>query len=96
MSNAVPTTLKSVCAMAVRFASVVLPNAASHAVTVVPMFMPNTVAAAVSKEMTPWIERVIAMAVVAAELCTTAVKMSEIMKHFASPITVPASRDANT
>ena len=95
MRSNVPTTLKRVWAIAVRFASVVPPNAASQAVTVVPMFMPNTVAAAVSNVMIPWMESVMAIAVVAAELCTTAVNTRDTMKHLSRPSTVPASRDAN-
>ena len=46
MIRSVPATLKSVWASAVCLASAEPLNAASHAVMVVPMFMPNTVAAA--------------------------------------------------
>ena len=69
--------------------------AASHAVAVVPMFMPNTVAAAASKPRSPCCASVIAMAVVAAEDCTTAVNTSETRTHLASPQADVASSDLN-
>ena len=82
--------------MAVRRASVEPPAAASQAVTVVPMFMPNTVAAAASNVITPWLARVMAMAVVAADDWTIAVKTSETVKQRRSPPRVAASRVAKS
>ena len=88
--------MKSVWARAVCRASADPLNAASQAVTVVPMFIPKTVAAAASKERSPCCASVIAIAVVAAEDCTTAVNASETRTHLASPHAVVASSDLNT
>ena len=95
MMMMVPPMLKSVCARAVCRASAEPLNAASHAVIVVPMFIPNTVAAAASKLSSPCCASVMAIAVVAAEDCTTAVNASETSTHFASPQADAASSDLN-
>ena len=59
------------------------------------MFMPNTVAAAASKLRSPCCASVIAIAVVAAEDWTTAVKTNETRTHLKSPHAEVASSDRN-
>ena len=71
-------------------------SAASHAVTVVPMFIPNTVTAAVSKLNIPCCVSVMTIADIAEDDCTTAVNTSERRTHFANPHAVVASSDLKT
>ena len=76
-----PNTLKTKCAMAVRRACVFALSAARFAVTVVPMFSPMTRAMPWKMEIAPVAHRTIVIAISAAELCTSAVRIVPIRRN---------------
>ena len=75
-----PNTLNTRCAIAVRRACVFALSAARFAVTVVPMFSPITRAMPWKMEIAPVAQRTIVMAISAAELCTSAVRIVPIKR----------------
>ena len=72
--------LKIKCARAALLALIFAPKEASHAVTVVPMFSPRTIAAAISKLIQPFIATIIVMPIAADDDCTKIVRKTPMIR----------------